>query len=386
MNRCPSKGRRVLIATCAADAHAIVIDRALRDLGHDPVSWISSDLTERATASLRCSNEQPISTEGIGPDTKCRDFSFDVVWYRRPGRGRPDQTLVPPDRVYAQRELNDFHHAFWTSVCAPRWINEINAARYAQSKPAQLRAAAKVGVRIPRTLFSNDPNTIRQFVAACPNGAVYKTFGQSFWKGETYTASVFTTAISLDDLPTSRLLQACPGIYQERIDKAYEVRVTCFGDHSIAARIDSMYRPDSRQDWRAALDRLPIRPHRLPDAIEVGCRSVMRALGLQFGCMDWIVTPEGEYVFLEVNEQGQFLWIENACPKIGMLDMFCDFLINGRVDATVAGNKYDLCLSDFEIGLDEEIHRQKNVHNETVSIRIPEKYGSSHATGRLNPS
>ena len=36
----------------------------------------------------------------------------------------------------------------------------------------------------------------------------------------------------------------------------------------------------------------------------------MRKMGLVFCALDFIVTQDDEYVFLEVNEQGQFLWIE----------------------------------------------------------------------------
>lgn len=32
----------------------------------------------------------------------------------------------------------------------------------------------------------------------------------------------------------------------------------------------------------------------------------MRKLGIIFGCFDFIVTPDEEYVFLEVNPMGQF--------------------------------------------------------------------------------
>jgi hypothetical protein len=35
-------------------------------------------------------------------------------------------------------------------------------------------------------------------------------------------------------------------------------------------------------------------------------------LGLAFGCIDLIVTPEGEHIFLEVNEMGQFLWVRTS--------------------------------------------------------------------------
>lgn len=37
----------------------------------------------------------------------------------------------------------------------------------------------------------------------------------------------------------------------------------------------------------------------------------MATLGLVFGTIDLKITHDGEYVFLEVNPQGQFLYVEN---------------------------------------------------------------------------
>ena len=45
-----------------------------------------------------------------------------------------------------------------------------------------------------------------------------------------------------------------------------------------------------------------------------------------------IVTPGGDYVFLEVNEMGAFLWIEEKVEDLGLLDAFCEFLLQGTVD------------------------------------------------------
>ncbi len=36
----------------------------------------------------------------------------------------------------------------------------------------------------------------------------------------------------------------------------------------------------------------------------------MKTLGLCYGAVDMIITPENEYVFLEVNPSGQWGWIE----------------------------------------------------------------------------
>jgi biotin carboxylase len=75
-----------------------------------------------------------------------------------------------------------------------------------------------------------------------------------------------------------------------------------------------------------------IEPDRLPPEVEEGCLRLMRRLGLLFGCFDFIVTPEGEHVFLEVNPAGQFLWVEEANPEILLLAPFVDFLLSRDPD------------------------------------------------------
>lgn len=57
----------------------------------------------------------------------------------------------------------------------------------------------------------------------------------------------------------------------------------------------------------------------------------MEELGIVFGCFDFIVTPQGDYVFLEVNEMGQFLFVEEW-TGMPLLDAFCSFLTAGNVD------------------------------------------------------
>ena len=45
----------------------------------------------------------------------------------------------------------------------------------------------------------------------------------------------------------------------------------------------------------------------------------------------WISTPSGDYVFLEVNEAGAFLWLEERLPELHLLDAFCEFLRQGTI-------------------------------------------------------
>jgi hypothetical protein len=146
------------------------------------------------------------------------------------------------------------------------------------------------------------------------------------WEEDGEVFSSQTAVISANTLPSQATLQMTPGIYQSQILKAYEVRATFFNDHCIAVKIDNQ----NEVDWRSLFfkGRVPVSEIKLPSSIQDKCLQLMKQLGIVFGCFDFIVTPSGEYVFLEVNEMGQFLWIEELLPSLKLLDTFCDFIIS----------------------------------------------------------
>lgn len=79
-------------------------------------------------------------------------------------------------------------------------------------------------------------------------------------------------------------------------------------------------------DWRPDLN-VPISPWPVPDGIRRRVGTVLRQLGLRMGIVDLKLTPEGEPVWLEVNPQGQFLFLE---PLTGepLTEHFADFLLS----------------------------------------------------------
>ena len=91
----------------------------------------------------------------------------------------------------------------------------------------------------------------------------------------------------------------------------------------------------------------------------------MDRLGLVFGCLDLVVTPEGEHVFLEVNEMGQFLWLEEYNPALLTLDLFCELLVHGRegFDGRPASDpvRYGDVFDEAQARIDEDrkIHRPR---------------------------
>ena len=291
-----------------------------------------------------------------------------MVWNRRPSLPvlPPDVPIPADDRYVAQRECTAFHRAQW-ALAAPDafWINHPDGRRRANVKPVQLRAAGEAGFRLPPTLMSNDPARIRRFIERHDGAVLYKPFVPTHWHlGDQGIAFNFASEVSAADLPDDEVLRLSPGIFQQRIDKAYELRVTVMGERVFAARLLSQEREESRVDWRNAFANLAVEPAELPAADAERCRRVMADLGIVFGCFDLIVTPDGDIVFLEVNEMGQFLWLDEANREINTLAPFCEFLLQGRSDFSWQPSDADpvfLELCDEASRLQEEVDAELHV-------------------------
>jgi hypothetical protein len=210
------------------------------------------------------------------------------------------------------------------------WVNPPDGAALAGSKILQLEMARTIGLTIPETLFTNSPTEIRQFLGR-GRQVIYKSLSGGGWMNNDSRFLSYTSLLSEDDLVADRVLRQTPGIFQDFVPKSHELRVTVMGNHVLAARVLSQETQRGRLDWRQSYDELQFSPDRLPSSVEGQCRALLDALGLVFGCFDFIVTPEGEHVFLEVNEMGQFLFIERYCG-LPLLDAFSEFLFQGRVD------------------------------------------------------
>jgi hypothetical protein len=69
----------------------------------------------------------------------------------------------------------------------------------------------------------------------------------------------------------------------------------------------------------------------------------MSRLALSFGCIDFAVSKENVWYFLEVNQMGQFLFVEQIFPEFRMLDMFLQLLTR---EGDVQSSYYGLAFQD----------------------------------------
>ncbi|HEX3552536.1 MAG TPA: hypothetical protein VIA62_04850 [Thermoanaerobaculia bacterium] len=324
---------RILIQGHVGDFHSTIVSHALSAKGHEVYLWNGTNFPTRQERSLLIQGRAKVAWEVHGPGLDLHSVPFDVVWHRRPVPPVLPDDMHPGDRIIADHECSAFDHSFWQFVAPDAfWVNPLESRRRATSKPLQLAEAARSGLQTPPTLFSNDPQMIRQFIARYEGRAIYKAFTPAQWSMADGAALLFTTMVSLDDLPDDDTLRLTPGIFQPEIPKAYELRVTYMGGLAVTAKLLSQISPATKLDWRMNCPATPIEPTQLPSRVERACRTLMKRLGVVFGCLDFIVTPEGEYIFLELNEMGQFLWVEDLNPDFKLLDCFCEFLIQRRAE------------------------------------------------------
>jgi glutathione synthase/RimK-type ligase-like ATP-grasp enzyme len=322
---------KCLVVTEPDDTHAILTKLALETMGHQvrflfiadqPTKQINSVFIDNTSYRWKSSEENAFVV----------DHEYEVVWWRRVRKPYiPKAVTHPADYKFVVRENILFYEGV-TYNLAPNawWINTKEAAGRANAKLLQLNIARQCGLIIPTTLCSNDPKEIRRFVMMYyASGVIYKPFFSNFWFEDQQIKIAYTSKVTFADLPENDQLQLVPGIYQKEIKKKYELRVTCFGDYLVAAKLNSQSHPEGKVDWRAIPENeMTVEPYRLPHELQKQIRTFMNTLGIVFGSLDFIVTPEGQYVLLEVNEQGQFMWIEEYNPEFKMLDMFVSFILN----------------------------------------------------------
>lgn len=349
---------RILIASLKEDAHAGVVAAALRRLGHDACLWHGADFPVQQTQSVAVNDAGDFHwhARGAGLSGDEAGDGFDTVWARRIQAPQRGETIHPDDVDFVERELTQYHSSIWNAIEPDAfWVNPLPRIRPSESKLNQLRIAQDIGMSVPSTLVSNDPDDIRDFLALhVDGGTIYKGFFPASWTDEDgRRLALPTRPIRLEDLPSDDMLQSVPGIFQTRIAKVGEIRLTMFGDYPLAARIDTGDHEAGAEDWRNMhITRVPMTPYDMPGSVLDRVRRFMREIGIVFGCFDFIVTPDGEHVFLEVNQAGQWLWVEQKLPEIPMLATFCAFLAGGKRDfagpSESCAIRFEDCLTDIE--------------------------------------
>ena len=139
---------------------------------------------------------------------------------------------------------------------------------------------------------------------------------------------VFTNRVREEDLEDLGGLSLCPMTFQERVEKRLELRATVVGRRVFTASIDSQTSARAAHDWRRDGVRLveEWQPYQLPPEAEQPLLALMDYFGLNYGAADFILTPDGRHVFLELNPSGEFFWLEHG-PGLPVSQALADVLL-----------------------------------------------------------
>jgi hypothetical protein len=301
----------VLLVTHAGDH--FTVDRVAEGVarrGARPFRFDTDRFPVEVKLSFALSSEGP-RFRLVQQGTTLASDDIAAVWLRRI---RPPTLPEDLDARFRESSLRQAHvllGGFLGGLATARWVDPRGVVHRAEDKLLQMRLAARHGLRVPRTLATCDPEEVRAFFAELQGSMVTKLLAplsQSMGRAPEF---MYTTAVSEADLEELDSLRFAPMLFQERIAKALELRVIFVGGRLFVGKIDARTSLKGQVDWRLAdPSESPWSPGDIPADVASSLTAVMAELGLAYGAIDLIRTPEGEHVFLEVNPSGEWGMLE----------------------------------------------------------------------------
>ena len=321
----------VLIVTEELDIHADIVVSKLQAMGETPFRLHTANFPQSAKLdfSLEAGELQGALCDQ-GRELALRDIRS--VWWRRPGDYQVPDDLSEQEADFVGDELNRSLRGMWAALDC-YWLSHPDAIRNANHKLEQLQRAAKFGFDTPRTLVTMNPQAVRTFYDECAGQVIYKSFSQPMLPSEPATnrpaRTIYTALLTQEHLESLAAVERAPCLFQAYAPKQLELRVTVVEDQVFAAAIHSQEDERTKHDWRHYEADIPYTAYDLPEALAEKCVAFVRSYNLNFSALDFVLTPDGRYVFLENNPNGQWYFIEHAVPELEILNAVTDCLVRG---------------------------------------------------------
>ena len=330
--------KKILIISHSGDLHADLVTAILAQRGHAPFRINLDAFPRDYQLSQTVQHGQAGARVRLLPDGDWLDLrQVGAVWLRKPAEyAYASADLTAQERAYAKLETRQaIFSVLYALDCY--WLSHPLALRGAQWKGEQLARAARMGFRVPASVITNVADDVRALRAAVDGPIIFKAMStptlaaEAVEGAERVSRGIGTTIVDDAMLDSLDAVSELSCQFQEYIAKQYELRITVIGKRLFAARLYS------QDDARTAVDSrdmsAPIRYEActLPDDIRQRCLDFVHSYGLEYGALDLIVTPDGEYVFLENNPVGQFLYVQQLVPALPLLKSVADTLIEGAL-------------------------------------------------------
>jgi glutathione synthase/RimK-type ligase-like ATP-grasp enzyme len=294
----------IVIISHEQDPHAARVMQQLAARGERVLLLNLSELPARATLSIDYARCGRPCIEYVRADASYPLHQARSVWWRRPQAPDLSSITDPQVNLFTANEWSEAINGLWQLIPG-RWMNDPVRDDAASRKARQLSLAAEVGLKVPRTLITSDPERARAFVAAANGGGtIYKTFSctHAIWRE--------TRLFRPDDMAHLESVRLAPVIFQEFVPAESDIRVTAVGDRLFAAGIRTVA-GGGLVDFRMSVAQAEMGVVKLPAGLADRLTTLLGRLGLAYGAIDLRRTPDGEYYFFEVNTAGEFLFVED---------------------------------------------------------------------------
>jgi glutathione synthase/RimK-type ligase-like ATP-grasp enzyme len=314
---------KIVVLAHANDNHTAPIKWAAEQAGYKVACWGGLSWIDEQQASIvsNGSNQMTLGPHSVDPG--------DVVWIRRPQPSELNPKVSESDKKFAEGEYRWFYYslAYFLETLPVRVVNKYSASRFINNKSVQLLLAAQCGMHVPETLMSNSPSAVRTFLQQTSKRTICKAFFPHVWKKDSGGVAVTETfEISAGNLPAAdEVLTYAPAIYQEMVVKKFDVRMVLLGTTVYSY---ALHNPKGALDWRqdAGQGLVEVEIIDTPPEVEQAMLAFAKAAGITFGSADFAIDNDGKWWFLEINEQGQFLWLDQFNPAVNMQQKFLAFM------------------------------------------------------------
>ena len=287
---------KILVITSLPDPHVSMVERFLpKDVQLEVYDPRQLSLTNGVTIFQDCSisllnKEKPLS-----------------VWYRKPkflSNEIFENMHIPRDYFPSMSSMNtDGYSTAFATYPECLWVSDPYAIRRASNKLLQLSIAKTFGFDIPITIFSSNSEDVQNFRSKVGD-IVMKSLGCPYANISGTDKWFYTTLIAKTHNVNYEGLSTTPMIFQEKIIKEYDLRVTVIGSRVFGCQIkgkdlDCRKTPNSKYI-----------PLKLNKHLVKKCIKITKHLGLNFGAFDFVKSTNGKLYFLEINPNGQWGFIE----------------------------------------------------------------------------
>jgi len=324
----------VLIITNSGDLHVDLLMPKIYNLGGLTFRLNLDEFPQNYSISVESKNEDSYEAFTYIPTGQTIELkNIGSTWVRKTAPfSFISNDLSIQEKTFAIAETDHFLKSLLYSLDC-YWLSHPIALRKASWKIEQTKRAAKMGFKVPETLVTNNPNKVKHFFSLHPEGIITKAMSSAYLSAD----EVKHEDIEVSNMPTTLITEemmtgidgVCefPTYFQGYIDKEFELRITIIGEEVFTARINSQDSELTTIDSRNMCAEIDYSLFELPEKIKNMCITFIKSYGLEYGAIDLIVTKSGEFVFLENNPGGQYLYIEQLVPELKIQDALATKLV-----------------------------------------------------------